>query len=523
MQRREAFDEARVDAVRLVRIAALDHDRLLEEAMQLLSVLAEVPEVRGGDPAACSRFLARLRHEHSRYTNLGVIERDGDISCSAIPLRGRVNVADHIHFQRAIETRDFAVGDYRIDRISRRAVLDFGYPILDANDRVRSVVFAALDLGWLYHFAAQAALPPLGTLLVVDHAGTILVRYPGSARAVGRTISEAPLLTAIRAARGSGTAMAAGPDGIVRIFAFTRLPTAPEGGEIYVAVGIPRVVAYAEFRRALVGNLALEGVVTVLGLLAAWVGGTIFLRRMRRLAQAAERLGAGDLSARAELPYGPGEIEQLARAFDEMAATLQRRAEEARAEARRHAFLAEAAEVLSSSLDYETTLRTVARIAVPTLADYCLVDVVMEDGTIRRLATAHADPAKEPLVRELQRFPPDPTGRRGVARVLRTGEPVLIPEAPPFFPEEVALNPEHLRIIRELGVKSVMIVPIVARGQVLGAITFVTSESGRSYSPDDLALAWDLAHHAGLAIDNARLYRESQAAGRDTDRTRHRP
>src|SRR5918992_47516 len=143
-------------------------------------------------------------------------------------------------------------------------------------------------------------------------------------------------------------------------------------------------------------------------------------------------------------------------------------------------FLAEVSASLSSSLDYRTTLARVARLAVPYLADWCVVDILKEeDGSLDRLAVAHQDPEKVALVHELQkRYPPDPDAARGVAQVSRTGHSELVPEIPESLLEEAARDAEHREILRGLGLKSYMIVPLVTRGRTLGAISLVSAEAG---------------------------------------------
>ncbi len=183
----------------------------------------------------------------------------------------------------------------------------------------------------------------------------------------------------------------------------------------------------------------------------------------------------------------------------------------ARAEAERAndrlAFLAEASEILSKSLDYRKTLSEVSRLTVPRLADWCSVDIV-EDGVISMVAVAHADPTKVGLARDLRRrFPPDPDAPTGVPNVIRTGQPEMWPEIPDDLIEAVE-DPEIRRLVRDLHLRSVMIVPLKSRGRVLGTITFVWAESGRNYGPADLALAQDLARRVGQAVENAMVYRE---------------
>jgi signal transduction histidine kinase/CheY-like chemotaxis protein len=186
----------------------------------------------------------------------------------------------------------------------------------------------------------------------------------------------------------------------------------------------------------------------------------------------------------------------------------QRFAREAADEARQRAtFLAEASTALGASLDYEATLRSVAQLAVPTIADWCAVDIVDPHGALQRLAVAHIDPQKVELARALQeRYPPDPNAPGGVHQVIRTAEAVLVERIPAELLEAAARDDEHRRIIRELNLTSYMCVPMIAQGRAFGAITFVNAESGREYTNDDLPLAKELASRASLAVENARAY-----------------
>jgi PAS domain S-box-containing protein len=174
--------------------------------------------------------------------------------------------------------------------------------------------------------------------------------------------------------------------------------------------------------------------------------------------------------------------------------------------------LTEASEALASSLDYDRTLDLVARLAVPRLADWCAVDMVDEDQ-VRRVAIAHVDPAKAKIARALQeRYPPTLDAEEGIAKVLRTGRP-LIRELEPAMLREIARDEEHLRHLEALGVSTYLCVPLVARGRTLGAITLVSAESRRRYTEADLPLAEELARRAAIAVDNARLFHEAESRG----------
>jgi PAS domain S-box-containing protein len=179
----------------------------------------------------------------------------------------------------------------------------------------------------------------------------------------------------------------------------------------------------------------------------------------------------------------------------------------------RQLFLADAGKTLNSSLDYQTRLDTIARLAVPRIADWCAIDIVGDDGALSRLAVAHVDPEKVAWARELRRrFPPDPGAPQGVSNVVRTGRTEFIPEISGDMLRALARNPEQLEIALKVGFTSVIVAPLTARDRTLGAITFVTAESGRRYDADDVVLAEELARRAAIAIDNAQLYAAEQQA-----------
>ena len=180
---------------------------------------------------------------------------------------------------------------------------------------------------------------------------------------------------------------------------------------------------------------------------------------------------------------------------------------------RRLSFLAGASELLAGSLDPETTLRNLADLAIHEIADWCAIDLVEEDGELRNVATAHVDPDKVRLANDFRtRYPVDPDAPTGVPNVIRTGRPELYREIPDELLVEGAQDEEHLRVMRELGLESGMVVPLRARGRTLGAMTFVASDSGRRFGEEDVELAEDLARRAAMAIDNSMIFRREHEA-----------
>ncbi|WP_164008391.1 ATP-binding protein [Pyxidicoccus trucidator] len=200
-----------------------------------------------------------------------------------------------------------------------------------------------------------------------------------------------------------------------------------------------------------------------------------------------------------------GELERLLR--EEQAARTQAEAAEQRA-----AFLSEASRVLaSSSLDPKATLDSLAWLTVPTLADWCFVDVMDDSGVVHRMSVAHAEPADEALASEVRDFPPGKEGsNHPTTRVVRRAESVLVHDVSDAWLRKVAVNDKHFEVMKAVGFHCIMSVPLVARGRSLGALTFLAVRPSRRYTQADLTTAQDLACRAALLLDNAVLYREAR-------------
>ena len=202
-----------------------------------------------------------------------------------------------------------------------------------------------------------------------------------------------------------------------------------------------------------------------------------------------------------------GEVEATITIIEDV--TEQKRAE------LRGAFLADASAVLASSLDYEQTLRNVAELAVPEVADWCAVDLVDEDGGRKPVAVAHVDPERISLAEELRGYEPeqmDPD--RGLGLVFRTGQSLLYPDIPDATLVEAAIDARHLELLRAVGMRSGLIVPMRLGRRILGALTLVSSDSARVLDQFDQQLAEQVAARAAVAIENSRLYSERSAIAR---------
>jgi signal transduction histidine kinase len=284
-----------------------------------------------------------------------------------------------------------------------------------------------------------------------------------------------------------------------------------------VALGVPAATLDAAFRRSL-WTLAGGGIVFLAaGIALAVVVGRRLSAPILSLSHAAARLGTeawteprppSGVHEVAALGAALGAAERRRREIERERAELLARAEAAR---ERAALLAEASRMLASPIDDETMLERLAALLVPRLADLCVIDLVGDDGEIRRVAAVHADPAHDEATRELvQRFPPDRRGPHPVARALRSGLPELASDLSGDALEAIAPDPEHRRLARDMAFTSFLVVPLIARERILGAISLVSAGSGRRLTADAVPLAEDVARRAAVAIDNARLYRQSE-------------
>jgi serine phosphatase RsbU (regulator of sigma subunit)/anti-sigma regulatory factor (Ser/Thr protein kinase) len=221
------------------------------------------------------------------------------------------------------------------------------------------------------------------------------------------------------------------------------------------------------------------------------------------------------LSTRDDRHYGELDLDfahHLARRFG-LAADNSRLYQEAELARERLTFLARASELMAETLDLEETLEQVAYLVVPRLADWCAIELLAEDGSIHNAATAHVDPEKVKFADEMRkRYPVEADAPTGVPNVIRTGQSELFSEIPDELLAQTIEDPEQLRMARELGLSSVLIVPLIARARTLGALTLVHAESGRRYDEEDLRFAEDLARRAAVAVDNARLYTQEHHA-----------
>ena len=319
-ERQHAIHVAEENLQQLTNLAAANEAQSLQSARQILRDLASVPDLMG-DQAHCSRLLANIQKQNPDYANLGLIQLNGDVTCTAVPSKTVVNLGDRTHFRRAVHLRRFVAGGYIFGRVIQKHTVNLTYPILDEGQQVRAVVFAALDLTQLDRFVADIQLPPNSLLMTADSEGNIIARKPHPEKWYGKQVW--PEMRAAMAGEPGKPVLLKGPDGIERLHRFARVGNNGLSDYI-VTIGIPADDITAVARRDQKLDLLALTVTVILALLAAWfVGDVLVLRRVKRLATTANSIASGSLAARSGIAYGNEEISELARALDAMAAALQ--------------------------------------------------------------------------------------------------------------------------------------------------------------------------------------------------------
>ncbi|HSQ15512.1 MAG TPA: HAMP domain-containing protein, partial [Candidatus Binatia bacterium] len=323
--------EARERVSKILDFAILHEEEAIRDTHWILSVLAEVPNLReGGKPA--SEFLARLLVNSPEYTNFVVCRPDGQVVASAVPLTTEINFSDRPYFQDVLKSKSFSIGQYTVGRITGKPIIVFGYPVIDRRGNVTSVLLAPLDLSRVTRFETEMDVqtPRNSTYVKLDGNGAVLTSHPES-QMFGRGYPlEKPLFEKISREK-KGTFQAVGVDGVERLYLFSSFRDPFNKNEGYALLGIPTKELFTEVNRILVFELAVLAVIGILFLAVVWIGGdSLIVRPVGALVDATKRLAEGDLTARSGLVSKEGEIGQLSRAFDEMAEKLERGDHESR-------------------------------------------------------------------------------------------------------------------------------------------------------------------------------------------------
>jgi len=345
-EREREISQARAATLDLARLVALEEQRLLANARSLLATLSQDTTLSSGSPSDCAQRLSQVMSSHPRYLNFGVVDEDGTLRCSVKPLPGGVDLSHRLSIQRALAREGLGIGEFQQGVVSELPSLNFAFPLYRAGGALSGAVFAALDLRELSELEQQVQerLPPEARLTKMDARGTVLSRRPDGARWVGQPVPELSQIQAMFKA-GEGVVRGSEPGGEPALLGFARVPGPLSAGQVYVLVGIPERIAFAEAERLLWASALTIGVFLLTTWLTTSLGGrALLVRPIERLVSAARRGAAGETGVRTGPPYPSGELGDLARAFDAMAEATDRSEALQRSEERYRTFLAMSAE-----------------------------------------------------------------------------------------------------------------------------------------------------------------------------------
>ena len=344
--RRDVRGEAQADLLRLSQVAAKSYGQQLDEAHRLMAAIALFPEVHGDNAASCAARLGQMvALNRPKYQGFAVVNLDGSVLCSSPEITATVQLADRLWFSEAVNTRQFAIGEFTLGRPIGVPVLGLGYPVVDENGNVKRVVAHGMTLQQFQEQVDDLPLPLDAVMTITDHDGVILARVPGGEQWAGKRQIDVNLQELYK--RGQGEVEAQGVDGVNRLYAFTPI-AGPSGAQVWLSVGRTPEAIYAEVGPAVTRDLLGIGAVLLAALAAFWVGSDwLLLRRIDRLTTVSTQLAGGDWQTRVPVRRPKGdELDHLGLTFNHMADTLlRRRTEQQRVQAvlqerERHLYLA---------------------------------------------------------------------------------------------------------------------------------------------------------------------------------------
>jgi len=492
------------NALLAARAIASEQDRVLENAHEFLVTLSRVPQIKGNDRVACRKVLAGLLEP--RYADLVVTDRSGNPLCTALSAGNSIANPRGRHHNRSAEAYEFAVGDIRRDPSGAKTLLDVSYPVLDHPGVLRAVVSATLDLSWINRVAVETHLYPGATFTLVGSKGDVLLRHPNDADWIGKSLFAGASRSRAVAADTEQTIEATGPDGVNRLFAISRLKNAVAGQTVYAAVDLPMPVAFAKTKDILIQNLIALGILSAIILCSTWYGTDILvLRRIRDIIAATKLMAAGNLGARTTLKYDDNELGQMARAFDNLAETLQIREAEAiestkhiQQQRQQQEALYDLNRGITSTLDVASVLRTLLDHISTLFSSYAITVswINPQSKTLETIAYRginESDPTTEELA-SAQSLP---------LLVLQQQSLLAINDA--------AADPrasDHEFLLRHRWT-SYLGLPLIAKGETLGVLSFYGREK-REFGSQDISFLNALVNEAAIALYNSRLFEQTQ-------------
>ena len=323
--RTQAEIQARENAFRVMRLFSEFNEQMTKSSKFLLSTLAEVPEIRSGNHSSCSPIFAALIASHPEFHNIFGVSADGAPLCAAKPVSQSFLAQRQEIVEAASQQKGFFIAGHIYDKDERKAYVTFAYPIFGEPGKLRSVLILQFDLAHWSQIIEQTDLPPDSTFAICNPAGVLLFRHPDAEKWIGAAIQET-MSTAMVQDAEQGAFRGTGLDHVQRLYTFIRIPLGGGARDLYMRIGLSESIIYAA-PNALFFKCMASVAFLALVILAAtrFVSQRLLLQPVGKLMDATRRLGEGNLATRTSLPYEHGEFGLLAKAFDAMAAALERR------------------------------------------------------------------------------------------------------------------------------------------------------------------------------------------------------
>ena len=491
-------------AAGVIRAIASEQDRLLENAHEFLITLARLPQVREGDKTACNKVLSGLLEP--AYLDLAVTDAKGQLLCSALKQPHTLAISKGRHLDQTVRTLDFSVGDIRRHPTNGKVILDVGYPVTDAPGTLRSVVTAALDLTWITRLTVDSRLYSDASFSLINSSGEILLRYPANADWRGKHIDLLAASQTGISRENATTIESSALDGIPRLFAVSQLRNPIGGQTVFAAIDMPTAAAFAEARRILLLDLVVLGLLSVIALSAAWFGTELFiLRRVRDIITTTKKVGAGILSARTSPPYENNELGEMARAFDDLVAALDKRQVEAIASAnqihqqrQQQKALYDLNVGITSTLDLSDVLKILLD-HISALFPFCTVTVSWLDK-----ATANLQLVAHRSQDDSAQMQTDLASAQNLPLlVLKQQSPVAAAK------NQIDAGTSERELFHRYNIYSYLGLPLIAKQEILGVLSFY-SRTEREFSGEEIGFLNALVNQAAIAIFNSRLFEQTR-------------
>ena len=501
------------NAIVAARAIASEQDRVLDNAHEFLITISRVPQIKENDRTGCRKVLAGLLEP--RYADLVVADRTGNPLCTALAPASSLAHSRGRHHSRSVESYDFAVGDIRRHPSGVRTLLDVSYPILGHPGVVRAVISATLDLSWINRVAVETHLYPGATFTLIANNGNVLLRHPDGSDWIGKSIFSEAIQSPTVATNTEQTIEATGPDGVKRLFAFSRLKNTLGGQTVYAAVDLPMSVAFAKTKEILIQNLLALAILSAIILGSTWYGTDVLvLRRIRDIIAATKQMAAGHLGARTTLTYDDNELGQMARAFDNLAEALQKRESEAvestkqiQQQRQQQEALYDLNRSITSTLDVASVLRT-------------LLDQISALFGSYAVTVSWLNPQSKTL---------ETIAYRGLNESDPTGEELASAQSLPLLvlrqQSLVAINDttadsratDHEFLLRHRWT-SYLGLPLTTKEEILGVVSFYSREK-REFDAQEISFLNAIVNEAAIAIYNSRLFEQTQKQAAELEKS----